>query len=653
MSIRIDGLDWITAVACVASVAGIIFSLTKILLLPRATSSKEVIAFVLRVSALVCLLGFLARLSVKAKTNPKDATIHVLIDASGSMEEDLRQLKKTTRTIENWAKSHGWKLRLFRAGTKLREVKSVQEALRAPLERRTAISSSLAELAGVLPPQSCVLVLSDGVETENSEPPKTNLGIFAIAFGETAAEDIVLEDVQFPPVVFARGGVPFKFILRYPQGARETLPIVIRDAANQEVLWMSLVTLSGFSPQQFELNLNAGKDVGKKRWILEAGPASWEKRKFNNHKTFSLEVRRDKLRVLFLAGKPSFDYSYLRDFLRSQSERELVSFVILRNPEDAPPFGESELSLIPFPAQDIFLKSLGEFDLFILQDFSFTRFGLPPIYTERILDFVKSGGGLILMLGPNTLNADEYGPVLQELFGAARVPTNNYEEGSFDFAINNKDFWNTTFNYHLDPKQNLEIWRSAAAPINGLEALLVNAGGAPGAQAKSRVLATAGDAGGNHPLIIFGEQGKGRAVLQSFTGTWLWKAKQGVAGSYHDIYDNFWASTIRWVTKETKLSLAQEKPLPSVPTEDPEFRESVDYDYLGRLTAGNEGAILGDASQWVDRVPPNYEEKIVKFLEREDAPPVNDKNSRGFSFGGNFVMLAAGFLMIEWFLRRL
>src|SRR5205085_1148952 len=91
-----------------------------------------------------------------------------------------------------------------------------------------------------------------------------------------------------------------------------------------------------------------------------------------------VEVIRRKHRIMYLAGRPSFEYSHLREQLKSDPNSELVSFVILRNPDNPAPVPDSELSLIPFPAREIFVSSLSQFDIFILENFAYSRFLLPP-----------------------------------------------------------------------------------------------------------------------------------------------------------------------------------------------------------------------------------------------------------------------------------
>ena len=84
-----------------------------------------------------------------------------------------------------------------------------------------------------------------------------------------------------------------------------------------------------------------------------------------------MEVRRDKIRVLTLSGSPSWNYRFLRFALKQDPFLELVSFVFLRTPSDVVDVRENELSLIPFPIDEIFVEELKNFDVLILDDFSY------------------------------------------------------------------------------------------------------------------------------------------------------------------------------------------------------------------------------------------------------------------------------------------
>ena len=80
-------------------------------------------------------------------------------------------------------------------------------------------------------------------------------------------------------------------------------------------------------------------------------------------------MTRDRLRLLHVAGRPTYDVRALRMWLKSDESIDLVAFFILRTDEDnTETTDDSELALIPFPVDELFTEHLPSFDAVILQD---------------------------------------------------------------------------------------------------------------------------------------------------------------------------------------------------------------------------------------------------------------------------------------------
>ena len=73
------------------------------------------------------------------------------------------------------------------------------------------------------------------------------------------------------------------------------------------------------------------ESLGQEDYRLEVRAAG---SKVSDARDFQIEVIRQKHRIMYLAGRPSFEYAQLREYLKSDPNHELVSFVILRNPEN-------------------------------------------------------------------------------------------------------------------------------------------------------------------------------------------------------------------------------------------------------------------------------------------------------------------------------
>ncbi len=127
----------------------------------------------------------------------------------------------------------------------------------------------------------------------------------------------------------------------------------------------------------------------------------------NNARTVILDVRRERVRMLHVAGRPTNDVRALRRFLKANPSIDLVSFFILRTPDDDPRAPPSELSLIPFPVDELFEEHLPSFDAVVLQDIDAEEYGLAR-HLRRLARYVESGGGLVLVGGPHAFAAGGY-----------------------------------------------------------------------------------------------------------------------------------------------------------------------------------------------------------------------------------------------------
>src|SRR5690606_22965890 len=119
----------------------------------------------------------------------------------------------------------------------------------------------------------------------------------------------------------------------------------------------------------------------------------------NNSAWFVVRVIRDKIRVLQVAGQPSWDVRALRGMLKQNPNVDLISFFILRTEDDLRKAPNSEMSLIPFPTEELFEEELPSFDLVVLQNFEFAPYGIGQ-YLGNIRRYVEGGGGLMMLGGP-------------------------------------------------------------------------------------------------------------------------------------------------------------------------------------------------------------------------------------------------------------
>ncbi len=124
----------------------------------------------------------------------------------------------------------------------------------------------------------------------------------------------------------------------------------------------------------------------------------------NNTALVQINGVRDRLRVLLVSGEPHTGERVWRNLLKSDPSVDLVHFTILRPPEKQDGTPTEQLALIAFPTRELFVEKIKDFDLIIFDRFSVQGL-LPMEYLDNIVQYVRSGGTVLVSAGP------EYGMV--------------------------------------------------------------------------------------------------------------------------------------------------------------------------------------------------------------------------------------------------
>lgn len=136
---------------------------------------------------------------------------------------------------------------------------------------------------------------------------------------------------------------------------------------------------------------------------VEARPGELTNR--NNIAVLPVTAIRDRLRVLLISGEPHAGERVWRNLLKSDPAVDLVHFTILRPIEKGSPTElTSELALIPFPQDELFIDKLSEFDLLIFDRYTY-RGVLNAYHFDNIARYVENGGAVLIAAGPEYAGA--------------------------------------------------------------------------------------------------------------------------------------------------------------------------------------------------------------------------------------------------------
>lgn len=281
----------------------------------------------------------------------------------------------------------------------------------------------------------------------------------------------------------------------------------------------------------------------------------------NNAQPNVVRVVRDRLRVLQVAGAPTWDVKFLRRFLKGDPSVDLVSFFILRTDEDVNlnVWDKDELSLIPFPQDRLFGAELDSFDLVVFQDFDHQP------YFQRQADellenlrryVVERGRGFAMIGGPRSFDLGGYGrgalvDVLPVRLGLPRRPTRPddptcgglCDATPFRPALTDEGRRHPITRLVEDAAENGAWWER----LHEADGLNLSLGAAPDAAVLLRHPTQVGEDGQALPVLAVREVGKGRVLSMTIDSSWRWSFSEAAAGRGNQAYLRFWKNAFRWL----------------------------------------------------------------------------------------------------------
>ena len=564
---------WAMALLVLALVVGI--ALAVVGLRQEPSKGRKAVLILLRALAAVALLFFLLEPGIRdLQVAQLKSRLAILVDRSASM---------------NFPAAPGKESRSAEVGDYLKKVSSQLDALKdrynvevvgydgalgpttpQALSQEPAKGTKTDLLSAVRAVQggdeasggkklSAVWLFSDGADNVElsqgvdgrARAELTALGAPVSTFlvGKKGVLDLSVDAVKVDDFAFVRNAVTAEVELHARGLNGQEVAVVLRREG--QVVGTKTVTLQGdetklsvpftFTPDQ------TGRFVYTVSVPVLPGEAVVE----NNSRSFVLKVIRDRIRVLYVVGRPSWDERFLRGLLKQDANIDLVSFYILRTvTDDTGVLDERrELSLIPFPMDEIFDKKLHTFDVVIFQNFGYVDPSLSIAFYEKNLEqYVKEGGGFVMIGGDHAFGESR---AAMKTLGLA-LPV----EPSGQAATQEPFKPRLTANGQRHPVTALgdgaassaQLWASLP-PLNG--ANLVRA--KPGATVLLDHPAASVD-GQNAPILALWDYGRGRSMALMVDESWKWAFTSHAGGSSNHLYDRFWANALRWLVRDPDLT---------------------------------------------------------------------------------------------------
>ncbi len=272
----------------------------------------------------------------------------------------------------------------------------------------------------------------------------------------------------------------------------------------------------------------------------------------NNAMPVVVRVVRDKLRVLQVAGAPSWDVKFLRRFLKGDPSVDLVSFFILRTRSDMKRrYNNDELSLIEFPYRQLFTDDLRTFDLVVFQNFDHRPYFLNDSreLLRNLASFVtEDGHALVMSGGDRSFSLGAYGgtplgdilpvEIARDPIAPDLVP--------FRAVLTEAGARHPVTRLVGDGVEN-ELWWQRLHTLDGTNMVL-------GARSDATVLLThptlKGSSGKGLPVLAVREAGKGRTMSLTVDTSWRWSLSEAAEGRGNQAYLRFWKGAMRWLIRD-------------------------------------------------------------------------------------------------------
>jgi uncharacterized membrane protein len=542
---------------------------------------RGVLLFALRVAGvLACLMTALEPTVELRQVTHVPNHVAVLVDASRSMEVrppdgGPSRAERAAALIDaapelTALQREGHDVDLYAFADAL--TPATRESLRAPPGGdATRIGEALGELRARYAGRDlgAVLLISDGVDTGRiGEGPldattrtiveALGAPIHTVGLAEKSLRDLSIATVLADELAFVRTPVTIEAVVRQ-NGLPDRQVDVTLERDGRPVATRSVILRGDKSEEKVSFDWlpdHPGNFVFRISTPVLAGEALSS----NNQQSFTLKVIRDRVRVLHLAGRPSWDERFVRAMLRRDPNVDLVSFFILRTETDEQPWNHDDLSLIPFPTFEIFEEQLRSFDLVIFQNFNYAPYGVEP-FLPNLRDYVEEGGALAMIGGDLSFASGGYGLTpLRDILPVELPPIAPTLDGENDPALTTDNFkprltpeghTHPITSLVLNPRENEAGW-AKLPPLAGINRVPRVK---PGATTLLVHPSLKGADGKPAPVLAVGEAGKGRALALLTDSAWHWGFLAAGEGDDGRAFQRFWENAVRWLVRDPALTL--------------------------------------------------------------------------------------------------
>ncbi len=426
-----------------------------------------------------------------------------------------------------------------------------------------AIRKVLSDFRGTLP--TAIVVITDGVAT-TGEADKLTVGaglaaakavpLYPVAVGtEDSVFDLNLYDVQVEEVAFVDDPLKLTGKLKSFGFKGKPVTVTLREKDERTPLATQQVTAPE-NGQTLPLEITwTPTKPGEYQLVLEVSPQPTEVDKTNNSELRQVSVREGRVKVLLIDSIPRWEYRDLKFMLEREKTIELHTVL-----QDADlEYADQDLVAQPLRGRfPVSREQLNDYDVILFGDVD------PRLLSQNSLDNIRefvreSGGGLLLISGPQHMPQDYRGTALETLlpieFDGLQVPSSDVPIlDAFQSVLTVEGQKSTPiFRFDENDLDSLIVWKRLPGMHWFVEAPQLKPGATVLVEHPTKRSGTRG-----LPIIAMQRFGAGKILWHATDETWQWRRRVG------DLYyGRYWVQAIRFLSRSRLLGQSKQAELRS------------------------------------------------------------------------------------------
>ena len=412
----------------------------------------------------------------------------------------------------------------------------------APRDDRTDLASALMEGVGTRRRETgAVVLVSDGGQNvgldAREEAGRLGVPVYAIGVGVAGAiTDLSVFDVEASGVAWLDNEVPVRARVRARGEPIGDVTVYLSEG--EAVLDSARVSLPGAGVErEVELRYVPATE-GHHRYRVWVPARDEEISAANNEHPFAVRVLKEKIRALLVAGRPSFDLTFLNRALAADVSLDVERVVLslqgfpgeLGRGGASFPDGWSELAL---------------YDLVILLDVRSED--LSPARADALARFVTERGGALLVMGEES-SFETRSVALADVLPVTTGKGPRRRTGQILPGLTTAGRDHPVTRMENDPEASERQWRELP-PLASAPVFLQR-------KPRTRVLVQGildGIPRPELPLVTVSEAGAGRVLGVAGSPYWRWDLRLWGSGRSGDLFRRFVSRSVRWLVSRDEL----------------------------------------------------------------------------------------------------